>query len=212
MVKAAVAGGYLSRIVLIADLAGTAVFAAEGAMAAAASGLDLLGVVVIAFVTALGGGMLRDVLLGATPPAALRDQRYPVAVFLAVAATMLVGVTRLGAAAGVLLVLDAAGLALFAVAGTLGALELGSRALTAAMLGTVTATGGGVIRDVLLAHVPTILRTDFYATAALLGAAVVIAARSAGRSPRTSALAGGGLCFVLRLAGAAFHWHLPTLH
>lgn len=96
------------------------------------------------------------------------------------------------------------------MAGTQKALDVGSWKLTAVMLGAITATGGGALRDVLLAEVPSILRVDFYATAALAGAAVLTAARAAGASPRAGALAGGITCFVLRILAVLSRWHLPV--
>jgi len=198
--------------VIVADLVGTAVFASEGALIAISAGLDLLGIVVIAFVVAVGGGMLRDVLLGATPPAALRDARYPAVVLAAAAVTIAFDGVPHGTATDGLLVLDAAGLALFTAAGTQKALNAGLGRVSAAMLGTITATGGGAMRDVLLAHVPAVLRVDFYATAALAGAAITVLAHRAGAAAQTSALLGAAACFALRLAGARLHWHLPVLN
>jgi uncharacterized membrane protein YeiH len=199
------------RLVVAADLCGTAVFAAEGAMMAIASHLDLLGILVAAFVTALGGGILRDILLGSLPPAALRDQRYTIAVFIAAAVAASLYTALPGISGPTLLMLDAAGLALFTVVGTQKALRAGLRPLIAAMIGCIAATGGGAIRDMLLNQVPGILRVDFYATAALAGAAILIICRGAGFPPRRAALVGGGACFVLRVFGAMFHWHLATL-
>ena len=152
------------------DLAGTFLFAAEGANMAIRGHLDLLGVCVIAFVASLWGGMLRDLLVGDTPPAAIRDWRYPAAAFIA---AMLVFAAKDLLAATPrepLVVLDAAALAAFAIAGAEKALDRGLNSLSAVVMGGLTAVGGGVGRDVLLNQVPTILRTDFYATAALAGA------------------------------------------
>jgi uncharacterized membrane protein YeiH len=203
--------GALARVVLLADLAGTAVFAAEGTITASGARLDLLGGIVIAFVTALGGGIVRDLLLGATPPVAFRRQSYFLAVLAGALAAILAGLVHRGIGTHVLLTLDALGLALFAVAGTEKALEFGSPGFAAIVFGGVTAVGGGVVRDVLLNSVPAVLRIDFYATAALAGACVLLMARAAGLSPRMSAVAGGGACFGLRMAGALLHWHLPVL-
>jgi uncharacterized membrane protein YeiH len=199
----------LARLVVAADLAGTTVFALEGALIAVHAGLDLLGIAVIAFVASLGGGILRDVLLGATPPAAFRDQRYPLLTFAAGGLAVFLDLSGHLPPSLALTVLDAAGLALFAVAGTEKAIEFGTNAVTAAMLGVLTGVGGGATRDVLLNQVPTVLRADFYATAALAGALVVVAALRAGASPRVAALAGGIVCFALRMAGALGHWQLP---
>jgi len=199
----------LTRLVVAADLAGTAVFALEGALIAIHARLDLLGIAVIAFVASLGGGILRDVLLGATPPAAFRDQRYPLLAFAAAGLAVAFQLSGQFPPRLALTVLDAAGLALFAVAGTEKAIDYGSNTVSAAMLGMLTGVGGGATRDVLLGQVPAVLRTDFYATAALAGALVVLAALRAGASPRVAALAGGAVCFALRVAGALEHWQLP---
>lgn len=198
-------------LIVVADLAGTTVFALEGALTAGASGLDWLGILVVAFVTALGGGMLRDVLIGAVPPAALRSMAYPTAVLAAatVAVTLAGPVSHYGRTP--LLILDAAGLALFTVAGTEKALSAGLWGFGSAVLGTVTATGGGAVRDILLARVPIILREDFYATAAFAGAITLWLMRLWRVDKRTAAIAGGLACFTLRLAGAALGWHLPRL-
>jgi uncharacterized membrane protein YeiH len=201
--------GPLARLVLAADLAGTFLFALEGALIAIHAGLDLLGIAVIAFVTALGGGILRDVLLGATPPAALRDQRYPLLAFAAAALAVLLHLSAHPAPALALTMLDAAGLAVFAVAGTEKSIQYGSNTVTAAMLGMLTGVGGGATRDVLLARIPVVLRADFYATAALAGAVTVLLALRAGATPRLAALAGGTVCFALRMAGATLGWQLP---
>ena len=202
----------VDRIVLVADLLGTAVFAAEGALVAMAARLDLLGIAVIAFVVALGGGLLRDMLLGATPPAALRGNGYLLVVLVSTLGAVALRSQLQGPMAGVLLVLDAGGLALFATAGTQKALDANLGAGAAAIIGTLTATGGGALRDVLLNHVPAVLRVDFYATAAFAGAVVIIAARRAGFSARTGAVTGGMVCFLLRLLGASLHWHLPVIN
>jgi uncharacterized membrane protein YeiH len=192
------------------DIAGTAIFAIEGALAAMAGHLDLFGVLVLAFATALGGGIIRDVLIGFTPPAALRDWRYAA---LALAGGLLTFVLhgwiiRLPPLA--LIGLDAAGLALFAVAGTEKALAHNIPPFIAPWLGTITAVGGGVVRDVLLNHIPAVLRVDIYATAALAGAATLVIARYCKLPASTAAFAGFAVCFLLRLVSWTLHWQLPT--
>ena len=199
------------RLVLAADLAGTFVFALEGALAGIAGHLDLLGVLVLSFVTALGGGIIRDVLIGDTPPAALRDWRYPALAFGAGALTFLFYLTVQHSPHMLLITLDAAGLALFAVAGTEKALGFGLHPFTAILMGTITAVGGGSVRDVLLAEVPAVLRTDFYATAAILGAVAMIVGRRYGLHPQVAALLGGLICFALRMIAVGQHWHLPVV-
>jgi uncharacterized membrane protein YeiH len=202
----------LANIVLAADLGGTLVFALEGALIAIRAGLDLLGVVVIGFVAALGGGIIRDVLIGATPPAAIRDWRYPLLTVggsvLAILAAPLLG----QASAMPLIALDAAGLALFAVVGLQKALVRGVGPVGAVLMGTLTAVGGGMVRDVLLARVPVILRTDFYATAAIIGCVVILAVRRSGASMQVASAIGGLACFMARMAGALNGWHLPVMH
>ena len=185
-------------------------FAIEGARAAIAGRLDLFGVLVLAFATALGGGIIRDVLTGFTPPAALRDWRYAALALAGGGLTFLLRgwVGQLPPFA--FIVLDAAGLALFAVAGTELALERGLPAFIAPLLGTITAVGGGVVRDVLLTHVPAVLRVDIYASAALAGAAVLVIARQCRAGRATAAWAGFSMCFALRLVSVALHWHLPV--
>jgi uncharacterized membrane protein YeiH len=198
-----------ARLVLVADLAGTVVFALEGALAAIAGHLDLLGVLVLAFVTACGGGMIRDLLIGATPPSALRDRRYVLLAILAGLAAFALHPLIHESAGPLLPVLDALGLALFAVAGTEKALDYGIDPVIAVLMGGITAVGGGTLRDVLLAEIPAVLRVDFYASAALAGSAVLVLARRCGLSPPAAALLGGCVAAALRLAAIRLHWHLP---
>ncbi len=201
------------RLLLLADLAGTTVFATEGAMAAINADLDLLGVMVLAFATALGGGIIRDTLLGDLPPASLRDKRYPIIVFIAAAAVFVSHRYLRAIPMTVIQVLDAAGLALFAIAGTEKALMHRMNRLVAVLLGTITAVGGGTIRDILLAQIPTVLRLEIYATAALLGSVVMVTAKRLRLSTRWAAILGGTTCFVLRVVSLWRHWNLPkALH
>jgi uncharacterized membrane protein YeiH len=201
-----------SDALLIAfDLAGTLVFAVEGAMRAIRGELDSLGLLVLAFVAAVGGGIIRDLLIGATPPAAIRDWRY-------------FGIAILGAAAvgffyqyvraipdQLIITLDAAGLGLFAVAGVEKALDYKMHPLMAVVMGGITGVGGGTVRDLLLAQVPSVLRKDVYASAALAGGVVMVLLLKA-KAPRAIAmLAGGSACFLLRMIGVARHWNLPQL-
>jgi uncharacterized membrane protein YeiH len=198
------------HLLLLGDLGGTFVFAIEGALAAIQGHLDLMGIMVLSCAAATGGGIIRDVLIAATPPNAVRDWRYA-------AVAIAGGVVAYGfhPPAGqspndLILVLDAAGLALFASVGTQKALLYGINPLIAVFMGTWTAVGGGVAQDVLLAQVPRVLRADFYATAAVAGSVAIICCRRIGLSTEASSLIGGGLCFVLRLVGVWQHWRLPT--
>lgn len=198
-------------LLLAVDFAGTLVFAVEGAMAAAKGHLDLLGAMVLAFVTALGGGTIRDVLIGAIPPNSIRDWRYGAIAFAGAGAVFLFESPVKHIPASLMLVLDAAGLSLFAMAGAEKALEFGIHPFIAILMGGVTGVGGGTIRDVLLAQVPTVLRADVYATAALAGAAVVVSGRSL-KLPRTAvAVVGIVICFLLRMISVWRHWNLPVL-
>jgi uncharacterized membrane protein YeiH len=198
-------------LILALDVTGTFVFAIEGAIAAIQARLDLLGVMVLAFCTALGGGVIRDVLINATPPAALRDWRYPALAFTGAALTFLFYRMVLEVPAMALIGLDAAGLALFAVAGTEKALEYKIPAPIAALMGTITAVGGSTLRDVLLTRIPAVLRVDIYASAALFGAILLVLLRRLGLPTRPAALCGFLACFLLRMLGVRLHWHLPVL-
>ncbi len=203
------AGAYtVHPLVRHADLAGTFVFAFQGALAALAAHLDLFGVLVLSFVTALGGGMVRDVLMGALPPSALRGWSYPSTALAAGIIVFALG-RYLPVPHQLLQTLDAGGLALFAVAGTEKALDARIHPLSAILLGTITAVGGGTMRDVLLNHVPSILRVDVYATAALFGAIVLVLARRLGLAPTLAAVLGALACFALRMIGLWLHWQLP---
>jgi uncharacterized membrane protein YeiH len=164
-----VTGGYL---LLVADLIGVAVFAASGASAGVAKRLDLFGVAFVGFVAALGGGILRDLVIGAVPPLAFADWRYAVtAVAASVAAFWLH--PALHRVRRTVLVLDAAGLGLFTVTGTLKALEAGVPAVGACLVGMLTAIGGGLARDLLTGEIPVVLQKEIYAVVALGGAVLV---------------------------------------
>jgi uncharacterized membrane protein YeiH len=200
-----------TTLLLAVDFGGTLVFAIEGAMAAAKGHLDLLGAMVLAFATALGGGIIRDVLIGASPPNSIRDWRYGAIAFTGAATVFLFEGAVQHIPQMLMLVLDAAGLSLFAVAGAEKALDFGIHPFIAILMGGITGVGGGTIRDVLLAQVPTVLRADVYATAALAGAAVVVAGRTM-KLPKTAvAVAGLVVCFLLRMISVWRHWNLPVL-
>jgi len=192
-------------------LAGTLLFGIEGATAAIAGHLDFLGLMVLAFATALAGGIIRDLLIGAVPPNSLRDWRYSAMAFTGAAIVFFLHRFVQGIPSAVIVVLDAAGLALFAVAGTEKALLYKMHPFLAILLGTITGVGGGTVRDILLAQVPVVLRTDVYATAAMAGSAGMILGRSLGLPPAVAAIVGGVLCFGLRLVSVWQHWNLPTV-
>jgi len=157
---------------LVADLIGVAVFAASGASAAVAKRLDLFGVAFLGFVSALGGGILRDLVIGSVPPLAFADWRYAVAAVLASLAVFWLH-PQLSRLRRTVLLLDAAGLGLFTVTGTLKALDAGVPAVGACLVGMLTAIGGGLARDLLTGEIPVVLQRDIYAVVALGGAVAV---------------------------------------
>ncbi|WP_419817847.1 trimeric intracellular cation channel family protein [Glaciibacter flavus] len=198
-----------ARLYLGVDLAATLLFAVEGASVGVRAHLDLLGVLVVGFCTALVGGVLRDLLMGDTPPAAFRS---PVRIILALAGGLIAFVLAATVAevpAGVLVVLDAFALGLFAVSGADKALQSGANGWVVVMLGTITAVGGGVVRDVLVNTVPVVLVASVYATAAAAGALAVWIAARLRWSPIVGMSIGFVVCTLLRLAAVAFDWQLP---
>jgi uncharacterized membrane protein YeiH len=201
----------IETFIRILDLGGTFVFAISGALAGVNRRLDIFGIVVLSFVAGNFGGIGRDLLIGAVPPAALTDGRYLLVSVFAGLITFFsyAGVDRLRHP---VLLFDAAGLAFFAVAGAQKAIEFGLSPIMAALLGMLTGIGGGMTRDVLLAEIPQVLRSDLYAVAALAGASIVVVGHLLGLSYGVSALAGGALCFGLRFMAIRHGWHLPSAH
>ena len=201
-------GTAIKTLVLSLDLVGTFVFALSGAAGGARRRLDIFGVLVLAFVAANSGGILRDLLIGATPPAAISDWRYCAVSLLAGVAVFFwyPDIERLRSP---VLMFDGAGLALFAVAGTQKALAFGLNPVMAALLGMLTGIGGGMVRDVLLTEVPTVLRSEIYAIAALAGAAVVVAGHLLLLPSAIVAVTGAALCFAIRMLAILRSWHLP---
>ena len=198
----------METLLLVLDLVGIFVFALSGAAAGVKRQLDLFGVLVLSFAAGNAGGITRDLLIGAVPPAVISDWRYLAVSLLAGMVTFywFSGIDRLRSP---VLVFDGAGLALFAVSGTQKALAFGLNPVMAALLGMLTGIGGGMTRDVLLAEIPTVLRADLYAIAALLGAAVVVIGHSLQLSSTAVTIAGAALCFGLRLMAIHYGWHLP---
>jgi uncharacterized membrane protein YeiH len=192
------------------DLAGTFVFAISGATAAKQNGLDIFGIGAIAFVVACGGGIIRDLCIGAIPPAGLANWRYLMVAMVATALT--VGtfsvVQRLNRP---VLFFDAVGLSLFAVTGAQKALSYGHNGEVAILLGIITAVGGGLLRDVLLNRIPVILEKEIYASAALIGASIVVLGNYLQLIPAgwVSVIA-LIICFTLRMLALHYHWNLPT--
>ena len=198
----------MDMLLPVLDLAGTFVFALSGATAGVKHRLDLFGVLVLSYAAGNAGGIARDLLIGAVPPAAISDWRY-------LAVSLLAGIVTFWRPSVIdrlrspVLLFDAVGLALFAVAGTQKALAFGLNPVMATLLGMVTGIGGGMTRDVLLAEIPTVLRADLYAVAALAGAAVVVIGYTLRMSPIAVTITGAALCFGLRLMAIHYGWHLP---
>ncbi|MEO7943472.1 MAG: trimeric intracellular cation channel family protein [Marmoricola sp.] len=197
-----------STLLLVLDLVGIFVFAISGALVGVRKELDIFGVLVLAGTTGLGGGFLRDVLIDATPPAALADWRY---LLVPVAAGLLTFVFHpaVGRHERVVTVFDAAGLGLFCVTGALKALDYGLGPLPAALMGMVTGIGGGMARDLLAGRVPVIFSSELYATPALLGATWAVLAEGWGLSVFFVAIPGVAICFGLRMLAMWRGWQAP---
>ena len=199
-----------STLQLALDLSGTFVFGLNGALTAMeAENLDIVGVVVLAVITALGGGIIRDVLIGSLPPAAFRDWRYlavgggaGIAAFLA--RRLWVRVQRS------ITILDAAGLALFCVTGTTTAFAAHLGLFQSVVLGTVTGVGGGTIRDVVIRRVPTVLSSGLYAIPAACGATLTALALEFHFYGGAIAVAAAAVCFTVRMLGVRFNLNVPV--
>lgn len=197
------------ELLRVLDLCGTFAFAISGATAGMRRGLDVFGVLVLSFATSSFGGIGRDILIGATPPAALEDWRY-LTVSIAAGLISFYWISLIEKFRYWVLWVDAAGLAFFAVSGTVKALTFGLNPLMAALLGMMTGVGGGMVRDVLLAEVPVVLRSDLYAVAALIGAGIVATGYFLDQSLIVSTIVGGVACFVIRVLAIRKGWQLPV--
>lgn len=193
---------------MVFDLGGTFVFAISGATVGVKHRLDLFGVLVLSYAAGNAGGITRDLMIGALPPAAIRDWRY-------VAVTILAGVMTfywyriINRLSSPVLVFDAAGLAFFAVAGAGKALAFHAGPVAATLLGMLTGIGGGMMRDVLVREIPTVLRTELYAVAALVGSIVVVVGWMLHFPATATAIVAAALCFGLRFVAMRRGWHLP---
>jgi uncharacterized membrane protein YeiH len=197
-------------LLLALDLAGTFAFALNGAFTAVRQvRLDIVGVLALGIITAIGGGIIRDVLIDALPPATFQDWPYlAVAAFGALVAFFLA--RPLERLVTPMVVLDAAGLSLFCVTGASKALTFGLGAAQAVILGAVTGVGGGTIRDVLIGRIPSVLSSGLYAVPALLGATVAVVATRLHVFGLVAALLAAGLCFVVRMLGVHFNLNAPA--
>lgn len=196
-------------LLLALDLTGTFAFALNGALTAIrATRLDVVGVVTLGMTTAIGGGIIRDILIDSLPPATFSDWRYLLvaAIGSLIAFAFPVGLSRLNLA---IVVFDAAGLSLFAVTGTAKALDFGVGSAQALILGIITAVGGGTMRDVLINQVPGVLRSELYAIPALVASLIVVVATRAGAYGVVLACTAALVCFAIRMVGVRFHLNAP---
>lgn len=198
-----------SPLLLVLELVGIFVFALSGGLVAVRKHLDIFGVLVLAGTTGLGGGFLRDVLIDATPPAALDDWRYLIVPVGAGLITFAFHPT-LGRMERMVNVFDAAGLGLFCVTGALKALEYGLGPVPAALMGMVTGVGGGMARDLLAGRVPVVFSSELYATPALAGATWAVLAQDQGWSVWVVAVPGVLVCFGWRVLAIVRNWRAPV--
>ena len=198
-----------SPVYLVLDLSGTFAFALNGALTALrVARLDIVGVVTLGMFTALGGGMIRDILLDALPPATFSDWRY---LTVAAGGSLLAFVSGRGLdrLAVPILLLDAAGLTLFALSGALKSLSFGVGFGQAVILGTVTAVGGGILRDVLIREIPAVLTSGLYAIPALVGAFLIVAGDRLGVPAAPSTALAAVVCFGIRMIGIRYGVDAP---
>jgi uncharacterized membrane protein YeiH len=190
------------------NLLGTFVFGISGAIAGIKYKADIFGVTVLSFVASSAGGIMRDLSIGSIPPSALSDWQNILSGLLPGPVTFYLypAIKKINHP---LLLFDAAGLSLFAVFGTVKALEFHVNPLAAVMLGVLTAVGGGMLRDVLVREIPVVLRTDIYAVAALSGASFVAIWMFFGLAVIPGSIIGGLLCFIIRLMAIYRKWKLP---
>ena len=199
----------LRDLLLVLDLAGTFVFALSGAMLAVRRRLDFFGVLALSFVASSAGGITRDLLIGSVPPAAISDWRY-FAVAMAAGLIIFFWYSPIFRLHRAILIFDAAGLALFAVAGAEKAVAFGLNPVMAALLGMLTGIGGGIVRDLLVARTPAVLQSDLYAVAALAGASLVVGGHLLRWPVVPTAIAAAALCFAIRLVAIRRGWNLPV--
>ncbi len=195
----------------VLDLVGAFVFGISGAIAGIRHKIDLFGVIVLSFITASAGGIIRGLIIGSIPPVPMSQWQYIVVALLPGPFTFYFysTVKRLNQP---LWIFDAAGLSLFAVSGSLKALEFNLNPIAAVLLGVLTGVGGGVTRDILVREEPVILRRDIYAVAALAGSSAVVIGYMMGLPVVELELIGVGLCFFIRIGALHYRWRLPILN
>lgn len=197
-------------LLLALDLTGTFAFALNGALTAVRTArVDIVGVIALGMITAIGGGIVRDILIGDLPPATFRDWRY--LVVAAGGGLLAFGFSRrLDRLLGPINVLDAAGLSLFAVTGASKALAFGVGAGQAVILGVITAVGGGTLRDVLIRQVPSVLTSGLYAIPALIAATITVVTIRLDVYGTPAALGAAVACFGVRMVGVRFNLNAPA--
>ncbi len=196
------------NMIYMLDLIGTAAFAASGAWVGVRKHMDLFGVLVLGIVTAVGGGTLRDLLLNDIPPFSLKDENY---IYIALAVSLVVFANRkkFKAFQKPMLYFDAIGLGTFVVIGTTKALDFKLGLLGAVLMGVMTGTAGGVIRDILANQVPLILRREIYASACVAGGTFLVILELAGLARPFAALLAASTVIVVRLLAIHHNWTLP---
>ena len=200
----------MSQWIYIFDLCGTAVFALSGALAAGKHRMDPFGVIVLASVTAIGGGSIRDALIGSTPVFWIRDPNYIIVILATVLACLVLVRKPHKLPALTLPVADALGLALFTVIGAEKALLMGLSGMIAVVMGLITGVGGGIIRDLLCRQVPMVLRTEIYATASIVGGICYTLSLAVGMDSITSMFIAMISTLIIRLSAIRWHLSLPA--
>lgn len=195
-------------MLVVIDLLGTLAFAISGASKAIHYKLDWLGLLVMAIVTGVGGGVTRDLLLGSTPPLALQNPNYILVCIVGAILTLVVE-KRFKLFMRLTLVIDALGLGFFTAVGASKATQMEAGALAVILLAMITAAGGGVIRDILVSEIPQVLKSDFYATAAFLGSILFLLLGASSYSPTTQMLITTAFTFIVRLIAIRHRLHLP---
>ena len=199
----------MDLILVAIDFVGTFVFAISGATVGVRHRLDLFGVLVLAFAAAVSGGIVRGVLIGATPPTALASWHY-------LGVSCLAGVITFYRCEDIeklrnpVQIFDALGLALFAATGASKALAFGLTPASAILLGMLSGIGGGIVRDMLVAQTPVVLRSELYAVAALAGASVIVAGKVFAMPDLPVLIVAVTICFGLRFMAIRFGWRLPV--
>ena len=194
----------------ILDIFGTFVFAISGAFRAVKYELDLLGVTVLAVSTGVGGGIIRDIMLGQNPPLAIVDQKYVITCVIA-ALCAFVATKRIAQRWNIVMLADAIGLGVFAAIGASKAAAAGMGPVGVMLMAALTATGGGVVRDILVSEIPAILTSDFYASAALLGGASFLLVQSFTDSQVAQLMACATITIVIRFLAMHFQISLPKV-